>query len=213
MCRHLNHDAARADRALPHTSSTTLESFATIARAYCGAFEAFPTTSRDEFLTRIFGPLASAYAAGLGLPAPPYGHIDRASAVPADQLPPTWVAPKLVATEALTEEWAWEQWLPLYERLRTYLGPRAYYRTVFDGWAATEGVEVVGNLWDDLVEIYRDLYLGLRYWERGEVHNAHWEWRFTFNAHWGQHASGAIRALHALCALHQHPWPGPVDAD
>jgi len=55
---------------------------------------------------------------------------------------------------------------------------------------------VVGDLADDLVEIYRDVATGLHLHRIGRIDDALWEWGFNFQVHWGEHASSAIRALH-----------------
>ena len=59
---------------------------------------------------------------------------------------------------------------------------------------------VVGDLADDLVDIYRDVAAGLELYECGRIDDALWEWGFNFQAHWGEHASSAIRALHCYLA-------------
>ena len=59
----------------------------------------------------------------------------------------------------------------------------------------------MGDVADDLCDIYRDILPGLRYWEAGgeEGHAAVvWEWRFGFITHWGRHAIAALGLLHFL---------------
>jgi hypothetical protein len=60
---------------------------------------------------------------------------------------------------------------------------------------------VVGDLADDLVDIYRDVSGGLAFHDAGCTDDAIWQWGFHFQTHWGKHASSAIRALH--CYLSQ----------
>jgi hypothetical protein len=60
---------------------------------------------------------------------------------------------------------------------------------------------VVGDLADDLVDIYRDVSAGSAFHDAGCVDDAIWQWGFSFQTHWGKHASSAIRALH--CYLSQ----------
>jgi hypothetical protein len=151
-------------------SQNPLEAFATYARAYCEAFERFRTTSPDVFLAGALLPLSRIYAAALELPDLPYHEVDRTEASPEDQLAPEWVTPGFRPPHPLTEELAWESWYPLQTQLSGYLGDRDLYRTVFDAWAEDRPTEVVGTLSDDLVDIYKDLLLGLRYWDRGQQH-------------------------------------------
>ena len=70
-------------------------------------------------------------------------------------------------------------------------------------FAADDGIPAVppedheiGDLADDVADIYRDLSAGLALVDAGHALEAQWELRFSFLTHWGRHASGAIRALH-----------------
>lgn len=77
------------------------------------------------------------------------------------------------------------------------------YWEIFD---ALEGVDVaevpqavLGDLADDLTGIYRDVTEGLLYWQAGTERGrreAAWSWKLTFESHWGEHATGALRALY-----------------
>ena len=61
---------------------------------------------------------------------------------------------------------------------------------------------VIGQLSDDLADIWRDVKSGLQELDRGgeaAVNAAVWSWRFTLETHWAQHAGTAIVALNALC--------------
>ena len=55
---------------------------------------------------------------------------------------------------------------------------------------------VVGDLSDDLSDIFRDVTCGLRAFDKGDLDNAMWEWQFGLAHHWGAHATAAIRVLH-----------------
>ena len=47
---------------------------------------------------------------------------------------------------------------------------------------------------------HRDVVGGLRLFREGHRSEAVWAWSFGFQTHWGEHATGAIRALHAWLA-------------
>ncbi|HVK77911.1 MAG TPA: DUF5063 domain-containing protein [Kofleriaceae bacterium] len=91
------------------------------------------------------------------------------------------------------------------ERPAVDVGRFHLYRLVFDpyDWLDTPGAithppePVLGDLGDDLTEIDRDLRRGLAVIDRDGPAAACWEWRFAFETHWGDHALGALRALHA----------------
>lgn len=55
---------------------------------------------------------------------------------------------------------------------------------------------VAGELTDDIIDVYKDVRRGLSFWEKGDLADAVWEWRFSFESHWGDHAIDALRALH-----------------
>jgi len=64
-----------------------------------------------------------------------------------------------------------------------------------------EAQPVTATLSDDLGDIYVEVKHGLCMLERGtedDVRDALWNWRFSFESHWGEHATGALRALYWL---------------
>ena len=78
--------------------------------------------------------------------------------------------------------------------------PFDMYAEVFDPLIIPPEEPVIGSIVDDVIDIYRDVVTGLRAFEGGDMANARWEWGFNFAHHWGEHATGAIRALHAWLA-------------
>ncbi len=90
--------------------------------------------------------------------------------------------------EVSTREW--EQAFEASRRL-----PVRHYGDVFEPLTLpTEGLGV-GDVADDLADIYRDLLSGLRACDSGDRAGAVWQWRSSFWTHWGRHATGAARAL------------------
>jgi hypothetical protein len=73
---------------------------------------------------------------------------------------------------------------------------------VFDPYAEPPEAVVLGSLADDVGDIYLDLADGLELWAAGNLAAAVWEWRFGLESHWGQHLTGALRAIHALALKH-----------
>lgn len=74
--------------------------------------------------------------------------------------------------------------------------PFNYYWEVFDPSIEDSDEPVVGDVADDLTDMYSDLIKGLWLLDHGHMHAAAWSWKFTFDAHWGRHAVSALRALH-----------------
>ena len=89
-------------------------------------------------------------------------------------------------------------WDGLYQRLGD-AGIGTYYWQVnhfLDDQPAEAGV---GDLGDDLADIYLDLRRGFAILDSGgSINDAVWEWRFSFEHHWGQHAVDGLRVIHTL---------------
>lgn len=83
--------------------------------------------------------------------------------------------------------------------------PRQVYVEIFDPYEQP-AESVTCHLADDICDIYADVARGLMLFDRGQRDEALWEWGFNFRIHWGEHATGAIRALHAHLA--QENWDG-----
>ena len=69
------------------------------------------------------------------------------------------------------------------------------YSSVFDPHVVPPEEPVVGDLADDIADIYRDLFEGLSLYRSGHLAEAEWEFLNSFQSHWGRHASSAIHAL------------------
>jgi len=74
--------------------------------------------------------------------------------------------------------------------------PFNYYWEVYDPAIEDSDEPVVGDVADDLADLYSDLIKGLWLLDRGHKMAAVWHWKFTFGCHWGRHAVSALRALH-----------------
>lgn len=74
--------------------------------------------------------------------------------------------------------------------------PLDLYGEVFNPLDLPPLTPVVGSIADDIADIYRDVVTGLRAFRAGLKAEAAWHWRFHFQIHWGEHVTGAIRALH-----------------
>jgi hypothetical protein len=95
-------------------------------------------------------------------------------------------------------------------RQRAAAIPLQHYSEIFSPLMLPPEAPVVGDLADDLVDIYADVALGLSLYDAGSAEDALWHWGFNFQIHWGAHASSAIRALH--CYLSQED-PSGLSSD
>ena len=84
--------------------------------------------------------------------------------------------------------------------------PLGFYGEIFDPLPVPPEEPVVGDLADDIEDIYHDVVRGLQAYEQGQHALAVWEWRFHLRVHWGEHATSAIRALH--CWLAENDFDG-----
>ena len=56
-------------------------------------------------------------------------------------------------------------------------------------------------LFDDLADIYRDLFDGIQYYQRNEqddIGQAIWAWRWGYEHHWGEHMYTALKTVHEI---------------
>ena len=172
-------------------SHPALSEFAAIAAAFCEAVANVDHRTPEAQLGKIHRLLPLAYSAALQLPDTSVlfnTHDDSA-----DQEP-----------NAARLAFPPPQGL---DQLATFLGMRRFYREVFDPYAEPADGEVAGDIIGDLADIYCDLQRGLVHWRSGTSGEALWEWRFNFQAHWAEHATSALRAIFALSAWNDVPWP------
>ncbi len=73
--------------------------------------------------------------------------------------------------------------------------PIRFYSEIFSNLVVPPEEPVVGDLVDDIGDIYADIAVGLAAFDAGEVAEAQGHWQFWFAHHWGEHATSALRAL------------------
>ncbi len=172
-------------------SHPALTEFAAVATAFCDTVANVDHQTPEAQLDQIHRLLPQAYSAALELPDPSvlFDDEDDSTAHEPDE------ARTLIALP------------PGLTQLAEFLGLRRFYREVFDPYAEPTDGEVTGDIIDDLGDIYRDLEQGLVHWRNGKHGEALWEWRFNFQIHWAEHATSALRAIFALSAWRDVPWP------
>jgi hypothetical protein len=92
--------------------------------------------------------------------------------------------------------------------------PFQYYSEVWNPIAVpAEADPIVGDLADDLADIYLDVKRGLLHLEHDHPFDAAFHWAFMFRVHWGRHATSALRALHCYLVDPDRPEPGTAGSE
>lgn len=107
---------------------------------------------------------------------------------------PSWLSVDGSSTPRLTQQ----QCAPAHSAAKRV--PLDHYGEVFDPCTLPPQEPVVGWFADDLADIWHDVITGLNAYEAGRINDALWQWSFNLQCHWGEHATGAIRALHCWLA-------------
>ncbi len=148
-----------------------VEKFAELAEDYCKWAEGPASApSKEHFIATNY--VAKLYLAGLELPMTEAEDDLDAPNVPDDE----------------------------YKKIFKRFGalPFQYYWEIFDPVVEKPEEPVTGDVCDDLADIYRDLKVGLKYWDKGQHQNAVFHWKTSFGFHWGRHATSALHALHCF---------------
>jgi hypothetical protein len=146
-----------------------------VARAYCAAIEAHAEAQPRELFEQLELLLAQLIAGVLRLPG-----VHRPGPAP----------PK---RDFLTT------WQPVIESLADWLGEHRHYWAVFDPTTPPKDEPTMGDLADDLTDIYCDLRRGLDAWDAADATTRLeivWTWRFGYESHWGHHAVDALRTIY-----------------
>ena len=91
----------------------------------------------------------------------------------------------------------YEQWTDDFKRFADV--PVSYYRTLLDPLNIDSEESGIGDVHDDLADIYGDLWHGLQAYNSGDIGYAVAYWRSSYDTHWGPHAAGAFSAIDAYC--------------
>jgi hypothetical protein len=87
-----------------------------------------------------------------------------------------------------------EQWNAMFRGYKDI--PVQYYRSYFDPLDLDKTEMEMGDVHDDLTDIWSEMYVGLEVYDAGDVASAAFHWRESYDVHWGRHATAAMYALH-----------------
>ena len=74
--------------------------------------------------------------------------------------------------------------------------PVSFYQSQHNPLDLEQSKIGVGDVHDDLADIWSDLSEGLAVFDAGDAEAAAFHWRLLYQVHWGRHATGAMYALH-----------------
>lgn len=86
-----------------------------------------------------------------------------------------------------------DEWMKKHRRFASM--PFQYYQEYLHP-SSLDDEGLMGDVADDLADIHRDLLDALSLYDAGHLVEALWEFRESFRIHWGNHAVGAINAIH-----------------
>ncbi len=143
--------------------------FRTFAEAYVAAIE------NGAALPSIRQALANLYAAGLALDA-----VQDATG---------WDNPASVTQQ---------DWRRVYDNLTRSLPKHLYHEVLSEPFQIHDDPKLaIGDLADNLADVWRDMKNGLNAIEEGVPEAAAlWHWKLNFDCHWGAHATSALDILH-----------------
>jgi hypothetical protein len=147
-----------------------LAEFADLARGYCGWCEGHSFKPNPEAQASRW--LSRLYASALSLPPRECENENG---------PPDLPAAELAQAES---------------NLAPFMG--WYYRECFDPHPYLNDEPVMGDVGDDLLDVYKDIKRGLVLFEAGDINDSLWYWSFLHKIHWGRHAVGGLFALHCM---------------
>jgi hypothetical protein len=84
--------------------------------------------------------------------------------------------------------------------------PFRNYSVIINAMTVPPEEPAVGDIADDLADVYRDLAVGLFLYNAGHKEEAIWQWHFDFHNHWKEHAAWAIFALNSYFIENPDKW-------
>jgi hypothetical protein len=158
----------------------SVEQFVALARNYIALVDECASGSPHDFLAACARLLPQIYAVGIELTDPELPEHDV-------ELPPEQVRSPISMIGKL-------------------LGRYDQYAEVFD--PVFDRGFLLTHLSDDLSDIYNDLLVPLRWWDRCDDaarSQALWQWKFNITGHCGDHLVDALRPIHRLVFDHMVP--------
>ena len=174
----------------------TIERFVDNAERFCSLVEHHQPLTAKEFARSCAACLADLYGAAVTL---------------------SLLSVEIDSEELIEDAVSTDQAKAIDDQIGQKLGGDCLYWTVLDARVESGRVEGegVGDLGDELADIYRDLKNGLIAFNRSLANEAIWHWQWGFRSHWGEHVVSALPSCTELFmpALRKSSSPFPQKAD
>lgn len=156
----------------------TVEQFVDSAERFCSLIEHHQSLTAWEFVRSCAACLADLYGVAVFL---------------------ALLSVEIDSAELIEDAVSTDQARAIDREIGRKLGSACLYWEVFD--PREESSPVVGDVGDDLADIYRDVKNGLVAFNKGPANEAVWHWQRGFRFHWGDHVVDALRVIHRIvCA-------------
>jgi hypothetical protein len=143
--------------------------FEQVARRFCAWLEGPTLVDADRQATAW---LCELYAAGVRLPDVGMNYSCDFPEIPTDRM--------AAASKNLESYRGW------------------YYREYSAPDPTLDDAPAMGDVGDDLLDVYLEIARGLLHFDNGGAPEALWHWSRMHRDHWGRHAVGALLALHCM---------------
>ena len=157
----------------PETQPSVFENYLSLARKYCDSYESASIGDQRHFLSHIQGLLLEIYSQGRLLPETNASERDFDSLFErVDKAVQGMIAEKV---------------------------PFSYYWQVLEPFSIDESPLELGDLLDDLGDIYIDLKRAILLYDLkldGAKQEAYWKFKFDFDYHLADHLMDAMKAIH-----------------
>ena len=158
----------------------TVERFVDSAERFCSLIEHHQSLTAWEFVRLCAPCLADLYGAAVPL---------------------SLLSVEIDSAELVEDVISTDQARAIDRQISEKLGEKCLYWEVLDPRIESDPVVDslgVGDLADDMADIYREVKNGLSAFNRGPANEAIWHWQEGFRSHWGDHAVDALRGMHPI---------------
>ncbi len=158
----------------------TVKRFVDCAERFCSLIEHHQSLTAGEFVRSCASCLADLYGASVSL---------------------SLLSVEIDSAELIADVISTERARAIDRQISEKLNGQCLYWEVLDPRIESDPIVDglgVGDLADDIADIYREVKNGLFAFNRGPATEAIWHWQEGFRSHWGDHVVDALRGMHHI---------------